>query len=90
MPNGEANITNNILEMMHADRHTVGQYKCTADNRVGTPDQRDIFVNVLCESNEQCRFWTIYMVYTPHVHMGKRAEYEKCANVHVCVYACGL
>lgn len=49
MPNGEANITNGILEMMHADRHTVGHYKCTADNRVGQPDIRDIFVNVLCE-----------------------------------------
>lgn len=52
MPNGEANITNNVLEMMHADRHTVGHYKCTADNRVGQPDQRDIFVNVLCECAE--------------------------------------
>lgn len=49
MPNGEANITNNVLEMMHADRHTVGHYKCTADNRVGQPDQRDVSVNVLCE-----------------------------------------
>lgn len=49
MPNGEANITNSVLEMMHADRHTVGHYKCTADNRVGQPDTRDIFVNVLCK-----------------------------------------
>lgn len=49
MPNGEANITNTVLEIMHADRHTVGHYKCTADNRVGQPDQRDIFVNVLCK-----------------------------------------
>lgn len=49
LPNGEANITNNVLEMMHADRHTVGQYKCTADNRVGEPDQREVSVNVLCK-----------------------------------------
>lgn len=35
--------------MMHADRHTVGHYRCTADNRVGQPDGRDIFVNVLCK-----------------------------------------
>lgn len=62
MPNGEANITNNVLEMMHADRHTVGHYKCTADNRVGQPDQRDIFVNVLCECAE--------CVGVVHVHVG--------------------
>lgn len=49
MPNGEENVTNSILEMMHADRHTVGHYRCTADNRVGQPDTRDIFVNVLCK-----------------------------------------
>lgn len=49
MPNGESNITNNVLEMMHADRHTVGHYKCTADNRVGQPDVREISVNVLCK-----------------------------------------
>lgn len=50
MPNGEENVTNSVLEMMHADRHTVGHYKCSADNRVGQPDVRDIFVNVLCKS----------------------------------------
>lgn len=49
MPNGEENVTNSILEMMHADRHTVGHYRCTADNRVGQPDAREIFVNVLCK-----------------------------------------
>lgn len=49
MPNGEENVTNSILEMMHADRHTIGHYRCTADNRVGQPDARDIFVNVLCK-----------------------------------------
>lgn len=65
MPNGEANITNNILEMMHADRHTVGHYKCTADNRVGQPDIRDIFVNVLCECvNLSISFKTLF--FTTH------------------------
>lgn len=49
MPNGEGNITNSVLEIMHADRHTVGRYKCTADNRVGQPDTRYILVNVLCK-----------------------------------------
>ena len=48
MPNGEPNITNSILEVMYADRHTVGQYRCTADNKVGQPDTKDIAVNVLC------------------------------------------
>ena len=49
MPNGETNITGNILEILHTNRHTAGHYKCTADNRVGTPDSREIYVNVLCE-----------------------------------------
>lgn len=49
MPNGEANITTDVLEIMHADRHRVGHYKCTADNRVGEPDTREIAVNVLCK-----------------------------------------
>lgn len=49
MPNGEANITGNALEIMHANRHTAGHYRCTADNRVGQPDTREIFVNVLCK-----------------------------------------
>lgn len=29
--------------------NSVGHYRCTADNRVGQPDTRDIFVNVMCE-----------------------------------------
>lgn len=49
MPNGEANVTGNVLEIMHATRHTAGHYRCTADNRVGQTDTREIFVNVLCE-----------------------------------------
>lgn len=49
MPNGEANITGNVLEIMHANRHTAGHYRCTADNRVGQPDTREIFVNVQCK-----------------------------------------
>uniref|UniRef100_A0A336KBP2 CSON001901 protein n=1 Tax=Culicoides sonorensis TaxID=179676 RepID=A0A336KBP2_CULSO len=47
MPNGEANVTGNVLEIMHATRHTAGHYRCTADNRVGQTDTREIFVNVL-------------------------------------------
>lgn len=49
MPNGESNITSSVLEMMHADRQTVGHYRCTATNGVEQPDTREIFVNVLCE-----------------------------------------
>lgn len=49
MPNGEANVTGNIFEIPHADRHSAGHYRCSADNRVGAPDMREIFVNVLCE-----------------------------------------
>lgn len=48
MPNGEANKTGNVLDILHANRHSSGHYKCTADNRVGQPDTREVFVNVLC------------------------------------------
>ncbi|XP_058835300.1 protein amalgam-like [Topomyia yanbarensis] len=47
LPNGEANKTGNVFDVMHATRHTSGHYKCTADNRVGQPDSREIVVNVL-------------------------------------------
>lgn len=49
MPNGEANVTGNVFEILHADRHSAGHYRCSADNRVGAADTRDIFVNVLCK-----------------------------------------
>lgn len=49
MPNGEANVTGNVFEILHADRHSAGHYRCSADNRVGAADTREIFVNVLCK-----------------------------------------
>lgn len=49
MPNGEANITGNAFEIVHSDRHSAGHYRCSADNRVGAADTREIFVNVLCK-----------------------------------------
>jgi hypothetical protein len=49
MPNGEANVTGNVFEITHADRHSAGHYRCSADNRVGAADMREVFVNVLCE-----------------------------------------
>lgn len=65
MPNGEENVTNSILEMMHVDRHTIGHYRCTADNRVGQPDSRDIFVNVLCKYR-----FIITNAFSPRMEMG--------------------
>lgn len=50
MPNGDANITGNVFEILHADRHSAGHYRCSADNRVGAADTREIFVNVLCKT----------------------------------------
>ncbi|EDS38932.1 conserved hypothetical protein [Culex quinquefasciatus] len=47
LPNGEANKTGPVYDLLHATRHASGHYKCTADNRVGQPDSRDILVNVL-------------------------------------------
>lgn len=49
MPNGESNITGGVMEVIHADRKTVGHYRCTASNGVEPIDTRDTFVNVLCE-----------------------------------------
>lgn len=49
MPNGEANVTGNTFEILHGDRHSAGHYRCSADNRVGAADTREIFVNVLCK-----------------------------------------
>ncbi|XP_055312751.1 neural cell adhesion molecule 1-like [Sitodiplosis mosellana] len=74
LPNGEPNSTNNILEMMHADRHTVGHYRCTADNRVGQPDGRDIFVNVLYAPEIE--------VERPFVHTGVGHEAQLICVVH--------
>lgn len=49
LPSGEPNKTGTVFEVPHANRHTSGHYKCTADNRVGQPDSREIVVNVLCK-----------------------------------------
>ncbi|CRK87748.1 CLUMA_CG001542, isoform A [Clunio marinus] len=38
MPNSEANVTGNIFEIVHADRHSAGHYRCSADNRVVSPE----------------------------------------------------
>jgi hypothetical protein len=54
MPTGENNITKPVLEILHANRHTAGHYRCTADNRVGQPDSREIVVNVLCKWRGTC------------------------------------
>ncbi|XP_031625515.1 protein amalgam-like [Contarinia nasturtii] len=74
MPNGEENVTSSILEMMHADRHTVGHYRCTADNRVGQPDSREIFVNVLYAPEIE--------VERPFVHTGVGHEAQLICVVH--------
>nr|XP_029732048.1 igLON family member 5-like [Aedes albopictus] len=47
LPTGEPNKTGNAFLVPHANRHSSGHYKCTADNRVGQPDSREIVVNVL-------------------------------------------
>ena len=49
LPGGERGVTGTAFTVAHADRRTIGQYRCTADNGVGTPDSRIISVNVLCK-----------------------------------------
>uniref|UniRef100_A0A8W7Q0E6 Ig-like domain-containing protein n=1 Tax=Anopheles coluzzii TaxID=1518534 RepID=A0A8W7Q0E6_ANOCL len=53
MPNGEANKTGNVLDILHANRHSSGHYKCTADNRVGQPDTREVFILQKLKWNNQ-------------------------------------
>ncbi|XP_066250659.1 protein amalgam-like [Euwallacea similis] len=47
MPSGERSVQGMILVIQHADRHTTGQYQCSADNAVGEPDTKHIVINVL-------------------------------------------
>ncbi|XP_058122131.1 lachesin-like, partial [Anopheles coustani] len=74
MPNGEANKTGNVLEIVHANRHTSGHYKCTADNRVGQPDSREVLVNVLYPPEIE--------VEQPIVHSGVGHEAQLVCIVH--------
>uniref|UniRef100_A0A2M4CQ09 Putative lachesin-like protein n=1 Tax=Anopheles darlingi TaxID=43151 RepID=A0A2M4CQ09_ANODA len=74
MPNGEANKTGNTLEIMHANRHTSGHYKCTADNRVGQPDTREVLINVLYPPEIE--------VEQPVVHSGVGHEAQLVCIVH--------
>lgn len=49
LPSGERSVSGLTFNIPHADRHSAGQYQCTADNGVGQPDTRHITLNVLCE-----------------------------------------
>uniref|UniRef100_A0AAR5PD99 Ig-like domain-containing protein n=1 Tax=Dendroctonus ponderosae TaxID=77166 RepID=A0AAR5PD99_DENPD len=47
MPSGERSIQGLTMVIQHADRHSAGQYQCSADNGVGEPDTKHININVL-------------------------------------------
>jgi hypothetical protein len=49
LPSGERSVSGLSLVIQHADRHSAGQYQCSADNGVGQPDTRHITLNVLCK-----------------------------------------
>lgn len=49
LPSGERSVSGLSLVIQHADRHSAGQYQCSADNGVGQPDIRHITLNVLCK-----------------------------------------
>ncbi|XP_053675179.1 lachesin-like [Anopheles nili] len=74
MPNGEANTTGNVLDIVHANRHSSGHYKCTADNRVGQPDFKDVFINVMYPPEVE--------VEQPIVHSGLGYEAQLVCTVH--------
>ncbi|KAK5640980.1 hypothetical protein RI129_009527 [Pyrocoelia pectoralis] len=46
LPSGERSVNGLSLVIQHADRHSAGQYQCSADNGVGQPDSRHITLNV--------------------------------------------
>ena len=63
LPSGERSVSGLSLVIQHADRHSAGQYQCSADNGVGQPDTRHITLNVLCKYRQcfvakrwDCRF----------------------------------
>lgn len=49
LPSGERSVSGLSLVIQHADRHSAGQYQCSADNGVGQPDTKHITLNVLCK-----------------------------------------
>lgn len=49
LPSGERSVSGVAFTIPRANRHSAGQYQCSADNGVGQPDTRHITLNVLCE-----------------------------------------
>lgn len=49
LPSGERSVSGLTMVIHHADRHSAGQYQCSADNGVGQPDTKHITLNVLCK-----------------------------------------
>lgn len=49
MPSGERTVTGLTLLLQHVDRHSAGQYQCSADNGVAQPDTRFINLVVKCK-----------------------------------------
>ncbi|XP_050292731.1 opioid-binding protein/cell adhesion molecule-like [Anthonomus grandis grandis] len=47
MPSGDKSVEGLTMVIQHADRHSAGQYQCSADNGVGEPDTKHITINVL-------------------------------------------
>ncbi|XP_022916883.1 limbic system-associated membrane protein-like [Onthophagus taurus] len=47
LPSGERTVQGLSLAIQHADRHSAGQYQCSAGNGVGEPDTKHITLNVL-------------------------------------------
>ncbi|XP_018323702.1 protein amalgam-like [Agrilus planipennis] len=46
LPSGERSVSGQALVIQSADRHSAGQYMCSADNGVGQPDTKIITLNV--------------------------------------------
>lgn len=63
LPSGERSVSGLSLVIQHADRHSAGQYQCSADNGVGQPDTKHITLNVLCKyENREISFLFRYQM----------------------------
>lgn len=47
LPSGERSVSGLSLVIQHVDRHSAGQYQCSADNGVGQTDSKHLVLNVL-------------------------------------------
>ncbi|XP_060522817.1 limbic system-associated membrane protein-like [Cylas formicarius] len=74
LPSGERSVNGLSLVIQHADRHSAGQYQCSADNGVGQPDTKHITLKVLYPPEVETE--------RSYVHTGVGLEAQLVCLVH--------